>query len=346
MKTSALLRTLAAFACFLLCAPGVFAQGAAGLSQIRNQMDQGQYKQALGGLNHYLAQKGHAGDARARFLKGLALANLGQTKQAEQVFKALTREYPKLPEPYNNLAVLYARQGDYSAAEKELKAAIATHPSYATAQENLGDIYAARASQAYDKALSLDKGNHQLKIKLSLLDRLNSMAQQQAALAQQQAGAAQQQASAVASAKAASKSAATAHHPPATATASSAGKQPVSPSEKRGVRQAVMQWAHAWENEDLNAYLNAYAADFQPSDHMTHAQWKAQRRERVNHPKHIHITLSNMKISLLDSHTAEATFTQSYRSGFYSDKVVKMLVMRNSGSGWKIQRETVLRKLS
>jgi len=37
--------------------------------------------------------------------------------------------------------------------------AIRTNPSYATAHENLGDIYAKMASQAYNKALELDPNN-------------------------------------------------------------------------------------------------------------------------------------------------------------------------------------------
>jgi len=54
------------------------------------------------------------------------------------------------------IAVLYAGQGQYEKARQALEMAIRTHPSYATAHENLGDVYAKLASQAYDKALSLD----------------------------------------------------------------------------------------------------------------------------------------------------------------------------------------------
>ena len=47
-----------------------------------------------------------------------------------------------------DLAVLYAGRGEYEKARESLEMAIRTHPSYATAHENLGDVYAKLASQA------------------------------------------------------------------------------------------------------------------------------------------------------------------------------------------------------
>ncbi len=98
-------------------------------------------------------------EANRLFKQGLALTEQGKTAEAIKVFTSLTEDYPQLPEPYNNLAVLYAGQGQYEKAKVALEMAIRTHPSYATAHENLGDIYAKMASQAYDRALQLDKSN-------------------------------------------------------------------------------------------------------------------------------------------------------------------------------------------
>ena len=79
-----------------------------------------------------------------------------------------------MPEPYNNLAVLYASQGQYDKARKSLEMAIRTHPSYAIAHENLGDVYAKMASEAYDKALQLDRGNAAAQTKLAMIKDLFS----------------------------------------------------------------------------------------------------------------------------------------------------------------------------
>ncbi len=113
-------------------------------------------------------------DARARFLKGLILTEQNKPNDAIKVFTALTDDYPELPEPYNNLAVLYASQGQYDKARKALEMAIRTHPSYAIAHENLGDVYAKMASEAYDKALQLDRGNAAAQTKLAMIKDLFS----------------------------------------------------------------------------------------------------------------------------------------------------------------------------
>src|SRR5258708_11292420 len=130
----------------------------------------GQRDQALERVNRVLAQK--SGDPQARFLKGLILTEQGNTKEAIDIFTKLTQDYPNLPEPYNNLAVIYASQGQYEKARAALEQSIRTHPSYATAYENLGDVYAKRASQAYGKALQLDASNAAAQNKLSLVREL------------------------------------------------------------------------------------------------------------------------------------------------------------------------------
>ena len=114
-------------------------------------------------------------DPQLRFLRGVAQADSGKQGEAITTFTKLTEEYPELPEPYNNLAVLYANQNQLDKARTALEMAIRTNPSYATAQENLGDIYAKLASQAYNKALQLDANNaNSVKPKLALIRELFS----------------------------------------------------------------------------------------------------------------------------------------------------------------------------
>ncbi len=92
-----------------------------------------------------------------------------QFMRAISTFTKLTEDYPELPEPYNNLAVLYAGQGQYDKARMALEMAIRTNPSYSTAHENIGDVYARLASQAYNKALQLDSSNMAVPPKLALI---------------------------------------------------------------------------------------------------------------------------------------------------------------------------------
>ena len=111
-------------------------------------------------------------DAKARFLKGVILSEQGKQTDAIGIFQSLTEDYPELPEPYNNLAVIYAARGDYDKARSALEAALRAQPAYAVAQQNLGDVYVQLARQAYSQALQLEPGNVVIPPKLALLRQL------------------------------------------------------------------------------------------------------------------------------------------------------------------------------
>lgn len=95
------------------------------------------------------------GDARLRFLKGLALFQLKRMTDAEHEFNGLIEEFPELPEPYNNLAVVRAAQGNLEGARDALEAAIRSVPDYAVAYQNLGDLYLQLAAQRWRHAQKL-----------------------------------------------------------------------------------------------------------------------------------------------------------------------------------------------
>ncbi len=156
----------------LLIAPYVSAQSD-DYQEASKLFRSSQHAQALERVDGYL--KSNPKDARARFLKGLIFTEQNKPADAIRIFTGLTEDYPELPEPFNNLAVLYASQGQYDKARTALEMAIRTHPSYATAHENLGDIYAKMASQAYDKALQLDKSNSAAQTKLEMIKGLFSI---------------------------------------------------------------------------------------------------------------------------------------------------------------------------
>lgn len=152
-----------------LFAPPAFADEAADVSRL---LRNGQYAEALGKADAFLGKNPR--DAQMRFLKGVILTEQNKPAEAIAIFTKLTADFPALPEPYNNLAVLYAANGQYDKARSALDAAIRTNPTYATAYENLGDVHAKLASQAYDKALQLDSGNAGAKSKLTLVRSLVS----------------------------------------------------------------------------------------------------------------------------------------------------------------------------
>src|SRR3954452_10699724 len=148
-------------------APPAWSAPADDLREAQRLYGQGKVQPAMDKVDQFL--KVQPRDPQGRFLKGLLLTEQKRVPDAIQVFTGLTEDYPELPEPYNNLAVLYASQGNYDKAKSALELAIHTHPSYATAHEPVGDIYAQLASRAYDRALQLDKSNTTAQVKLSML---------------------------------------------------------------------------------------------------------------------------------------------------------------------------------
>jgi len=164
----ALPRFLAAFAvCAVLAAGPALADE---IGDIRKQFQGGDLAGALERADRYLAA--HPENAQARFLKSLILADQGKSEPAIALLDGLTNDYPELPEPYNNLAVIYAAQGRYELALATLEKAIIAHPGYATAHENLGDIHAKLAAAAYEKAQSLDPKNTTAKMKVAQMRAL------------------------------------------------------------------------------------------------------------------------------------------------------------------------------
>lgn len=131
---------------------------------------QGKAAEALVRVDALLAK--NPKDARARFLKGTILAEQKKMVDAIGIFRLLTEEMPELPEPHNNLAVLYAQQGRYDDARRALETAILAHPGYALAHENLGDIYARMAARSYQQAGKLDPKSTGAQTKLKVIDQL------------------------------------------------------------------------------------------------------------------------------------------------------------------------------
>lgn len=306
---------------------------------------QGQRSQALDKINGYLANKPK--DARARFLKGLILTEQGKTADAIRIFSALTGDYPDLPEPYNNLAVLYAGQGQYDKAKILLEKAISTHPSYATAHENLGDIYAKMASQAYDRALQLDQSNTATQTKLAMIQNLFASGapgkespariapvSNRTETAPVIAEATQSQSEQPASAAVVIESRTEAKSEPVAAP-----ERVVKKESSKEVEETVMAWAAAWSARDTDKYLSFYADDFKTPDGETRAAWETIRRDRVGSPKYIQVAIRIMTIQFTDSAHATVKFRQSYRASHLKTSGNKTLLMVKSGNKWLIQEE-------
>jgi tetratricopeptide (TPR) repeat protein len=137
------------------------------MKDVRDLMAKKRYDDAIVKLD--ALSKDRPREPQSRFLKGVALSELGRDDAAIDQFQALTADFPELPEPHNNLAALFARKGQYDSARRELELAIAADPDYGIANENLGDVYVRLAGAQYERAAKLQKNNKTVPLKLKLV---------------------------------------------------------------------------------------------------------------------------------------------------------------------------------
>jgi tetratricopeptide (TPR) repeat protein len=320
------------------------------LREAQRLYGQGRVQPALEKVDVFL--KAQPRDAQGRFLKGLLLTEQKRVPEAIQIFTGLTEDFPELPEPYNNLAVLYASQGNYDKAKSALELAIHTHPSYATAHENLGDIYAQLASRAYDRALQLDKNNNTAQVKLSMVKDLFSPQKVAAGASKTQAPpkaepkmepkveapkkAEPPKVEAKAEPKKAPPAVVAAVQPSVAATAPAAGGA----DGKAQIAAAVEGWAKAWSAKDVKGYLAYYAPDFEVPGGESRAAWEKQRAERISRPKSIEVDAKVLNAQV-DGNEATVTIRQGYRSDTLKSNSTKTLKMVRNGDRWLIKQERV-----
>ena len=115
-------------------------------ADVNQLLRQGKASEALAKADAYIAGKPR--DPQMRFLRGVILSEQGKQADATVAFTQLTQDFPELPEPYNNLAALYAAQSQFEKARVALEMAIRLNPNYATAYENLGDVHLRLAAQS------------------------------------------------------------------------------------------------------------------------------------------------------------------------------------------------------
>jgi tetratricopeptide (TPR) repeat protein len=344
------------------------------LADVSQLLRAGQHAQALSKADAFLSKNPR--DAQMRFLKGVILTEQNKSAEAIAVFTKLTEDFPALPEPYNNLAVLYASSGQYEKARVALDKAIHTNPTYATAYENLGDVHAKLASQAYDKALQLDSSNSAAKSKLTMVRSLvgNTTGVTNPKVATVAAAPAQPPAPTPVPAKPV-----TAPTPPASApTPAKVEPKPVvkeaakaeteikpdpkaerkaelkqeaeakreakakanaaENAEAEQILSAVNGWAKAWSARDVKGYLNAYASDFDLPAGQSRKAWSEERRARIEDKGRISVKIESPQISINGS-SATVRFRQIYDSDRTKANSRKTLVMVKQSGKWHIKQE-------
>jgi outer membrane protein, adhesin transport system len=130
------------------------------------------------------------------------------------------------------------------------------------------------------------------------------------------------------------------------------------------VTAQVNNWATAWRQKDVEAYMKVYSDKFSPEPPLTREEWESQRKQRLTSPGKINLALSNVQVTC-DGDKAKATFNQDYSVTNYklqkpknnqgcevcnakriavkgfADNVNKTLELGHTSGEWKILRELV-----
>lgn len=309
----------------LFCFMVLPAASSASTEKIQQLVAAGKLQQALQLTEEQI--QGDKGNVTYLFMKGLILTKLNKLEQARDVFIELTNSHPELPEPYNNLAVVYAAMGEFENARTALQRAINTHPSYATAHENMGDIYAKMASHAYSQALELDSDNNAAKTKLALVSELFSVPDSTTGTK------ATKTTTALAPADVAEVDTTEAVIP-AAETASDIEEV------KADIQSRIEEWAQAWSDQNPDAYLSFYAGDFVPPKKLSRQSWEQNRQIRIKKPKFIKVEVANIQVIMHGTEHAQAIFSQKYQSDTYQDSVTKVMLLKQETGIWYIAEET------
>ena len=307
-------------------------------AEISRLVQAGQLAEAMKKVDSGLSQK--PADARLRFSKGIILAQQNKPTEAIAVLLKLTEDFPDLPEPYNNLAVLYAANGQYESARIALDKAIASNPGYGMAHENLGDVYAELASQAYDKAARID-GSAGAKAKVAAI-RNNVQGAAPGIVARQTAPQtgktvlASTDTSTPRSAAAMQAARAQADKPALAGAAADTDRN----AEQSAVLAVVSAWAGAWSARDVKAYLDFYSADFVVPRGMSRDKWTAERTDRIIGKQRINVKVEAPKVRL-DGDRATVQFRQEFSSDKLKSTDQKTLTLVKRDGSWRIREERV-----
>jgi tetratricopeptide (TPR) repeat protein len=310
---------LLVFLCLLL--PGT-ALAMESTQQLQLLIEQKKYAEA--GIEGNRVMQQDPANARARFLTAYAFQMTAETDKAIALYQDLIRDYPTLPEPRNNLAMIYLERGDYDHASQLLVSAINTRISYAIAYANLSQVYKGIASEAYRRAISQSTEpvgyTHDIELTaITWLDTPDSGSELQIA--------------SLAASDPVSKQSPAEKSEKTTTVVNTAGD--ILLIEK------VRNWAQAWSSKDFDNYRDSYASNYRDK-FKTHEQWVEHRQKRILRPGEIKVEVSDFKVKQRDANRVTVDFTQAFSSPGYSDRVVKRLDFRLVDSQWKIASERVL----
>ncbi len=296
------------------------------LEAISRLIQQGQVDQAMSQLDQINGDR----DWQVANLRALALARGGQRKKAIRILEKIVADNPPRPEPFNNLAALYANEGQLEKAKSTLEAGLRTDPAYAAVYENLSMVYVEMARNSYIEALKL--GNQRSTPDLKMLAGTQSVDVNEPVLTEAAKPV-------MVSKESTAKSAKVDQVPTEAVFASDTASQITGPIRQDVVIGVMQAWASAWSRQDHKSYLSFYGKDFVPEGNLTRNSWERVRRVRIKSPSWINVTLADIKVEVLTPDKVNIQALQQYKSDGFSDDTLKEFTLTRSEGDWQISAE-------
>jgi len=308
----------------------------------------------------------------------------GQNDAARSTYLTALRQNPDSVQAYNNLAVLYAAEGNLPQAREQLDRALNTSPAYQAVHENIARVYAGMARNSYGKALQLREEAAPVQLKpLGLAAKVASPLPEKisgehlpAARSSMPLLATNTPSVTVEPVKAPTP----ALDLPPSDVPSAVEFGPDAEAQTEGVvavnsddltllakledddirpatpvsdpaacvtpQQFLDLWADAWSSQNVKKYLAFYAPGYFSSPPGSRAKWEAQRRQRLSKPSFIQVELMDFLVTVQTDQRAEVKIVQSYQSDNYRDKTRKLMVLERKDSSWQITDERTLERLN
>jgi tetratricopeptide (TPR) repeat protein len=245
--------------------------------------------------------------------EGARLFSEGRLREAGDVFRSLTRDYPNWADAQNNLAVVLAARGDYDGARQWLEAAVRSEPGYAGAYQNLGDTYSRLATLAYERAQQLER---KVPEATPAPNPPAAQASGQAPTPAAEAG--------------------------ARADVSGSSDSLGDPRERAAVAKQIATWAAARSRRDIEAYVRTYEPNYSP-DQESRGRWLDAQSAMLQALPRRPVQLENLRITV-DGNQALARFRHTDggtpRASSGNAAAEMALQLRRSATGqWLITRE-------
>jgi hypothetical protein len=283
--------------------------------------------------------------------------------EAIEIYKSLIKDYPNNLITHNNLASIYANEGDLDAAEMVLLNGFRQQADVDTAYQNLMKIKGKQASMALQLVLDPLKTT-QKNLQLTTLNKVNGidLSTPQNALTQIKPPVAIL--SENLKIEIAINTPIIKPTPPLTRTEKtnqdSAPINTESESKAKEIKIPATQadspptvdieiskllkaWAQAWSTGSAEGYLAFYSEKFIPEGQVGLAKWTSQRRQRINPKQDINVRLENIEVKVNRSDLIEVVFNQFYTSQTLKARANKKITLEKNNNQWKIIREEVIK---